>query len=120
MYKSCPQTLLPVLPSLEGELRVEDVSRRLAAVELLGHLFGQRGLDIDVAYSQLFSEFVRRFRDIKARSRACLHRIQRRTYEQPSDMHSEKSSTTQQTIIRRDIGGLVDGHEGASRVPAPP
>ena len=66
MYKSCPQTLLPVLPSLEGELKVEDVNRRLSAVALLGHIFGQRGLDIDVAYSQLFNEFVRRYRDLKA------------------------------------------------------
>ena len=65
MYKSCPQTLLPVLPSLESELKVEDVSRRLAAVRLLGGLFGQKGMDIDTTYSQLFSEFVRRFRDLK-------------------------------------------------------
>lgn len=54
-----------MLPSLESELKVEDVTRRLAAVKLLGGLFGQRGLDIDTAYSQLFTEFVRRFRDLK-------------------------------------------------------
>lgn len=70
VYKSCPQTLLPVLPSLESELKVEDVTRRLAAVKLLGGLFGQRGLDIDTAYSQLFTEFVRRFRDLKVSASA--------------------------------------------------
>ena len=71
VYQSCPQTLLPVLPSLEAELKVDDVSRRLAAVQLLGRLFGQRGLDLDMAYSQLFTEFVRRFRDLKVRTRQC-------------------------------------------------
>ena len=69
MYKSCPQTLLPVLPHLESELRTEDTAKRVAAVQLLGSLFGQGGSDFDTMYAQLFAEFLRRFRDISVRDR---------------------------------------------------
>ncbi len=67
VYKSCPQTLLPVLPHLESELRIEDTAKRVAAVQLLGSLFGQGGSDLDTSYTQLFGEFLRRFRDVSVR-----------------------------------------------------
>ena len=67
VYKSSPQTLLPVLPHLESELRVDDKTKRVAAVQLLGSLFGQGGSDLDTMYQQLFEEFLRRFRDISVR-----------------------------------------------------
>ena len=67
VYKRCPQTLLPVLPHLESELRIEDTAKRVAAVQLLGSLFGQGGSDLDTIYAQLFAEFLRRFRDVSVR-----------------------------------------------------
>ena len=67
MYRSSPQTLLPVLPTLESELRVEDTAKRIAAAQLLGGLFGQGGSDLDTIYAQLFGEFLRRFRDVSVR-----------------------------------------------------
>ena len=82
VHRCCPQALLPVLPSLEGELKLDDVSRRVAAVKLLGRLFSQRQLDLDTTYSQLFAEFLRRFRDVKVRTLVgfiddctCVHRL---------------------------------------------
>jgi hypothetical protein len=67
VYRSTPQTLLPVLPHLEAELRDDDPVKRIAAVQLLGSLFGQGGSDLDSAYAQLFGEFLRRFRDVSVR-----------------------------------------------------
>ncbi len=67
VYQRCPQTLLPVLPQLESELRIEDTAKRVAAVQLLGSLFGQSGSDLDTIYAQLFGEFLRRFRDVSVR-----------------------------------------------------
>ena len=56
-----------MLPHLESELRIEDTVKRVAAVQLLGSLFGQGGSDLDTIYAQLFQEFLRRFRDISVR-----------------------------------------------------
>lgn len=72
VYRICPQALLPVVPHLENELQADEDAKRLAAVELVGRLFALPGSDMDAQYASLFSEFVRRFRDLKAR---CTRRL---------------------------------------------
>ena len=67
VYRICPQALLPVLPHLERELQAEEDAKRLAAAGLVGRLFAAAGSDMDAQCASLFSEFVRRFRDLKAR-----------------------------------------------------
>lgn len=67
VYRICPQALLPVLPHLEIELQADEDAKRLAAVGLVGRLFAVPGSDMDAQYAGLFGEFVRRFRDLKAR-----------------------------------------------------
>ena len=67
VYRTCPQALLPVLPHLEIELQADEDAKRLAAVGLVGRLFSVPGSDMDAQYAGLFGEFVRRFRDLKAR-----------------------------------------------------
>ncbi len=82
MYRICPQALLPVLPHLERELQAKEDAKRLAAAGLVGRLFGAAGSDMDAQCASLFSEFVRRFRDLRARPRrsapppACRGRLQ--------------------------------------------
>lgn len=67
VHRICPQALLPVLPHLEIELQADEDGKRLAAVGLVGRLFAVPGSDMDAQYAGLFGEFVRRFRDLKAR-----------------------------------------------------
>jgi len=82
VYRICPQALLPVLPHLERELQAKEDAKRLAAAGLVGRLFGAAGSDMDAQCASLFSEFVRRFRDLRARPRrsapppACRGRLQ--------------------------------------------
>jgi hypothetical protein len=63
VYQTCPQALLPVLPRLVLELRVEDPEKRMAAVDLLGRLFSIPGSDMDVSYQELLGELLRRLKD---------------------------------------------------------
>jgi len=65
VHEACPQTLLPVLPLLSQELGLEDESRRLAAVQLLGALFAIPGSELDQEYFHVFADFLRRFTDQK-------------------------------------------------------
>ena len=50
---------------MSQELQVNNESRRLAAVQLLGSLFSLPGSDMDEAYDSLFDEFLRRTMDQK-------------------------------------------------------
>ena len=70
IHLACPQTLLPVLPLLAQELQAEEESRRLDAVDLLGQLFMLPGSDMDLEYSYLFEELMRRCKDQKVGPRA--------------------------------------------------
>ena len=65
VHLACPQTLLPVLPLLVHELQVEEEAKRLDAIDLLGKLFTLPGSDMDLEYSYLFEEFMRRCKDQK-------------------------------------------------------
>lgn len=65
VYCAAPQTLLPVLPHLSRQLGLEDESRRLAAVNLLGPLFSTPGSQLDAENTHLFTELLRRFTDQK-------------------------------------------------------
>ncbi|KAK9820961.1 hypothetical protein WJX81_007677 [Elliptochloris bilobata] len=69
VYRICPHALLPVLPHLENELQADEDAKRVAAVGLVGRLFSVPGSDMDAQYASLFSEFVRRFRDLKVEVR---------------------------------------------------
>lgn len=60
--------MLPVLPKLASELQVDQESKRLAALELLGRLLSLPGSDLDVTYAELFQEFLKRACDQKVRS----------------------------------------------------
>ena len=57
--------MLPVLPKLASELQVDQESKRLAALELLGRLLSLPGSDLDVTYAELFQEFLKRACDQK-------------------------------------------------------
>lgn len=57
--------MLPVLPKLASELQLDQESKRLAALELLGRLLPLPGSDLDLAYPGLFEEFLKRACDQK-------------------------------------------------------
>lgn len=57
--------MLPVLPKLASELQVDQESKRLSALELLGRLLSLPGSDLDVTYKELFQEFLKRACDQK-------------------------------------------------------
>ena len=57
--------MLPVLPKLASELQLDQESKRLAALELLGRLLSLPGSDLDVTYTELFGEFLKRACDQK-------------------------------------------------------
>ncbi|KAI3984094.1 hypothetical protein MKX01_035221 [Papaver californicum] len=63
VYKCDKQLLLAVIPRLTEELLAEQVDVRIKAVKLLGKLFVVSKGDIAGDYTQLFSEFFRRFSD---------------------------------------------------------
>jgi hypothetical protein len=65
VYRVLPQTMLPVLPKLVSELQLDQESKRLAALHLLGRLLSSPGFDIDTSYAELFTEFLRRACDEK-------------------------------------------------------
>ena len=65
VQQAVPQLLLPVLPHLCPLLEAEDESKRLAAVEVAGHLFSKAEADIAGEYPELLSFFLRRFLDQK-------------------------------------------------------
>lgn len=54
-----------MLPLLAHELQVEDETKRLAALDLLGKLFTLPGSDMDQEYGYLFEDFLRRCKDQK-------------------------------------------------------
>ncbi|RZC54499.1 hypothetical protein C5167_013360 [Papaver somniferum] len=63
VYKCDKQLVLAVIPRLTEELLAEQVDVRIKAVKLLGKLFVASKGDIACDYTQLFSEFFRRFSD---------------------------------------------------------
>mmetsp|Transcript_12986 Transcript_12986/g.36510 ORF Transcript_12986/g.36510 Transcript_12986/m.36510 type:complete len:1151 (-) Transcript_12986:1065-4517(-) len=65
IHQAVPQLLLPVLPHLCPLLEAEEESKRLAAVEVTGHLFSHAEPDIAGEYPELLSFFLRRFLDQK-------------------------------------------------------
>ena len=67
IYRVSPQTMLPVLPKLASELQVDQESKRLAALELLGRLLSLPGSDLDLTYAELFQEFLKRACDQKVK-----------------------------------------------------
>lgn len=69
VYRAAPQTLLPVLPHLARQLGLQDDSRRLAAVDLLGPLFSIPGSQLDAENAHLFTELLQRFADQKVPSK---------------------------------------------------
>jgi hypothetical protein len=60
VHQACPQALLPVLPHLVSELQVEAQDRRLQAIDLLVSAFAGSDSSMDVDYSDLFEELLRR------------------------------------------------------------
>jgi hypothetical protein len=68
VYRAAPQTLLPVLPHLARQLGLQDETRRLAAVDLLGPLFSIPGSQLDAENTHLFTELLLRFTDQKVPS----------------------------------------------------
>lgn len=66
IYQAAPQVLTPVMPSVLDELRDQDDTKRLGALDLLGKLFSMQGSDACSVYPELFLEFLRRSTDQKA------------------------------------------------------
>lgn len=65
LYQITPQVLLPVMPHLTMELQVEDESKRLEAVHLLGKLFSLPGSTLVTDYADVLDEFLKRYHDQK-------------------------------------------------------
>ncbi|KAL6073815.1 Sister chromatid cohesion protein pds5, variant 3 [Balamuthia mandrillaris] len=65
LNKISPTILLYVLPELERELKVEDLSKRKSVVKLLGEMFSAEGSLLPTSYPQLFNTFISRFNDIE-------------------------------------------------------
>ena len=68
LYLTCPKIMIPVLPRLSASLFVDVQSKRVNAVDLLGHfLVSVRGLDFARDYcGSLFKDFLSRFLDKSA------------------------------------------------------
>eukprot|EP00871_Galdieria_phlegrea_P003080 jgi/Galph1/3773/GphlegSOOS_G2399.1 len=64
LFQVAPDLLLYVIPGLEAELKVEDVSVRTKSIKLLGRIFISSDSTIFEKYQTLFDEFLNRFYDV--------------------------------------------------------
>lgn len=65
VYKISPHILLPLIPRLTSDLRAKDISKRTAAMDLMGKLFALPDSQLHQDSPELLTEFLGRSRDQK-------------------------------------------------------
>ncbi|XP_027150474.1 sister chromatid cohesion protein PDS5 homolog A-B-like [Coffea eugenioides] len=71
IFRSAPQMLVSVIPSLSHELLTDQVDVRIKALNLLRKCFSLPGHNIAEEYHNLFMDFLNRFTDKSAEVRLC-------------------------------------------------